>query len=215
MVAETQEATLSKIFATPLIEARPAAAQPLVEPLRQAILARRASHPGIARSNILGWHSDTMMLDWGGEAAGLLARATVETCAAFTHDMGRQPNGEPRFEFGMDMWANISPAGASNQMHAHPSSLWSAVFYVDDGGDSQGGELVLLDPRFPMNRMMASDVALGERPADGAPLSQIHIQPEAGKMVIFPSWLMHAVRPHSGPGERISIAMNLPVRQVA
>lgn len=208
-------ATLSGVFATPVIEAKPDAAQGLIAPLKAAILARRNSHPGIARSNILGWHSDTMMLDWAGDPAGLLARTVVETCAGFTHDMGRRPGGEPRFEFGMDMWANISPAGASNQMHAHPSSLWSAVFYIDDGGDPDSGELVLLDPRFPMNRMTASDVALGERPAEGAPLSQVHLKPEPGKLVIFPSWLMHAVRPHSGPGERISIAMNLPVRQVA
>ena len=208
-------ATLSAIFATPLIEAKPGDSQALIAPLRQAILARRASHPGIARSNILGWHSDTQMLDWGGEATALLARTAIETCARFTHDMGRRPDGEPRFEFGMDMWANISPADASNQMHAHPSSLWSAVFYVDDGGDPDGGELVMLDPRFPMNRMTAGDVALGDRPADGAPLSQVHIRPEAGKLVIFPSWLMHAVRPHKGAGERISIAMNIPVRQVA
>jgi hypothetical protein len=30
-------------------------------------------------------------------------------------------------------------------------------------------------------------------------------------MVLFPAWLVHAVRPYSGPGKRISIAFNLSV----
>jgi uncharacterized protein (TIGR02466 family) len=37
------------------------------------------------------------------------------------------------------------------------------------------------------------------------------VTPEAGKMVIFPAWLMHGVRPYRGTAERISIAFNLAV----
>ena len=33
--------------------------------------------------------------------------------------------------------------------------------------------------------------------------------PKAGKLVMFPSWLMHQVRPYKGSAVRISIAMNL------
>lgn len=206
---------LRQLFATPVIEAWPDDLAGQVSALREAILARRDSHPGgSSRSNILGWHSDSQMLEWAGMPAQQLARATLETCSGYTHDMGKAPGGPSRFEFGMEMWANVSPAGASNQMHAHPGSFWSAVFYVDDGGDGEGGALVLLDPRFPTNRITAPDIAIGERPEAGQPLSQVLIRPEIGKLVVFPSWLMHAVRPHSGPRERISIAMNVLVRQV-
>ena len=37
------------------------------------------------------------------------------------------------------------------------------------------------------------------------------VTPEAGKMVIFPAWMMHGVRPYRGTAERISIAFNLAV----
>jgi hypothetical protein len=33
--------------------------------------------------------------------------------------------------------------------------------------------------------------------------------PEPGKLIAFPSWLMHSVQPHNGPRERISIAINI------
>jgi uncharacterized protein (TIGR02466 family) len=108
----------------------------------------------------------------------------------------------------MEMWANVSPAGASNQMHSHPGSFWSASFYVDDGGDGEDGFFVAQDPRFPMIRMVAPDLVFTDETGEKQ-MSQFRVRPEPGKLVIFPSWLMHAVRPHKGPGERISVAMNV------
>ncbi len=37
------------------------------------------------------------------------------------------------------------------------------------------------------------------------------IRPVAGMLVMFPSWLSHGVRPYTGSGMRISIAMNLTI----
>jgi uncharacterized protein (TIGR02466 family) len=37
------------------------------------------------------------------------------------------------------------------------------------------------------------------------------IYPRAGQLVLFPSWLSHAVRPYHGDRERISIAFNFSV----
>ena len=35
------------------------------------------------------------------------------------------------------------------------------------------------------------------------------VRPQTGLIVMFPSWLQHAVRPFYGSGTRISIAINL------
>ena len=35
------------------------------------------------------------------------------------------------------------------------------------------------------------------------------LRPRAGRLVMFPAWLMHQVRPYHGNAERISIAFNL------
>ena len=42
--------------------------------------------------------------------------------------------------------------------------------------------------------------------------AQLQITPQAGTMLMFPSWLHHWVRPFQGTGERISIAFNVRVR---
>lgn len=213
-----QEAAIEKpgiraIFPTYLMETRVKDSLALSAALKTAIAARRAADPGIDRSNIGGWHSDTEMLQWGGEAAKRLALATLQLCGAYTHDRGLRGTA-PRFEMGLEMWANVSPPGASNQTHAHPGCVWSAVYYVDDGGDREGGKLVLHDPRFPMNRMAAPDLVFA---ADGQMEEmRVEIAPEPGKLVVFPSWLLHSVTPQRGARDRISIALNvmaIPVRK--
>lgn len=201
------EPSVRLLFATPLIELFWGGAS-AVEALAAAVSARRSASPGVDRSNLGGWHSDTEMLKWGGPVAKDLALKTLETCAAFTTDLALLAGGAPRYEFGLEMWANASPAGATNAMHAHPGAQWSAVYYLDDGGDAEEGALSLLDPRYPMNRAHASDLAFV--PPGGAPEeTSVKVRPEAGKLVIFPAWLMHAVRPHRGARDRISVAMNV------
>lgn len=174
--------------------------------LMDVIQKNRAQSPGLARSNILGWHSDTEMLRWGGEPAKTLGLAMLQTCGQRTDDVGMKA-GQPRYEMHMEMWANISPTHASNQMHCHPGCIWSGVYYVDDGGD-RSSKLVLLDSNYPTNRMYAPDLQFVGPGGERFPVRH-EVEPAPGRMVIFPSWLNHAVKPNKGPRERVSIAMNV------
>ena len=180
--------------------------------LREAIEAEQARDAaGITISNINGWHSNTQMIDWGGEAARALAHKAMEIANEHTLDV-RSPD-DSRFGWVPEMWANVSGKGAANQYHYHPGSYWSLVAYVDDGyrgsdDPALGGELQLSDPRMPMVRMTAPDLRM--RDAGGKPQqNEIAIRPRTGMIVMFPSWLQHAVRPFHGEGPRISIAINL------
>ena len=82
---------------------------------------------------------------------------------------------------------------------------------MDAGGadaEDRGGELLLEDPRYPMAYSTVPDLLV--RGVDGEPMrSEIAIRPEAGMLVLFPSWLRHSVRPHGGDRERVSVAINL------
>jgi len=183
--------------------------------LRDAIVDRQKQNPGVTKSNLLGWQSDLEMLRWGGEAARLLASHIVERCKNLTVDR----RGEGLLRWYPEMWANVSRAGASNQTHAHPGAYWSAVYYVDDGYQGSadkrlGGELVFVDPRFPMVRMRTPDLRpLG---TDGEPQHhEVWFRPRTGMLVMFPSWLQHSVRPYLGNGTRISIAVNVSLTRLA
>lgn len=212
-VVPFERPVIRAIFPTNILETRLRDAGPLNAALKRIILDRKASDAGISRSNILGWHSDTEMLRWGGEPVRTLGLAALQLCGAYTHDRGLGGGGAPRFEMGLECWANVSPPGASNQVHAHPGCVWSVVYYVDDGGDPAGGPLVLHDPRYPMNRMTAPDLVFA---ADGvAEEMKFEFEPTPGKLIAFPSWLLHGVKPHNGTRDRISIALNImaiPVR---
>ena len=179
--------------------------------LRETILARQGQDQGIQVSNVGGWHSDTQMLRWGGEAAARLLERIVADADRFTVDV--RSEGKPRYRWFPEMWANVSPPGAANQYHTHPGCFWSAVYYVDDGyggsaDETLGGELILLDPRMPGVAMNAPDLRF-RRPGQRPEQREKYMRPATGRIVIFPSWLSHAVRPYKGGDLRISIAVNL------
>lgn len=204
------------LFATPIVIDRLQSAE-MITALRDLIMAERDRDAGgVQVSNIGGWHSNTKMIDWGGEVARSLALKAIEMADASMVNFGA---GHGR-EYGWvpEMWANVSNRGHANQYHTHPGSFWSAVAYIDDGyqGDADpklGGELQLLDPRMPMVRMTALDLRL----KDASGKAQNHepmVRPATGLIVMFPSWLQHSVRVFHGKGTRISVAINLiPTRK--
>lgn len=202
------------LFTTPVLtELWPGVAQ-WNQALFDAIVARREEHPSVSLSNVHGWQSSTDMLEWGGEPAQRLGDHVLAWCDQHTVDV-RQTDRR-RFEWLPEMWANINERGASNQTHCHPGSQWSAVYYVADGyggldDPSLGGELVFLDPRFPMVRMRDPDLRV-HRPDGSSDHQETWIRPATGQLVMFPAWLMHSVRPYHGDGLRISVAINISSR---
>jgi uncharacterized protein (TIGR02466 family) len=203
------------LFASPVLAEVWPGARMYNAALRSAIASRQMGGSGVARSNIHGWQSDIDMLRWGGEAAHHLVEHVLDRCRQVTADL----RGGGNIRWYPEMWANVSQTGASNQTHAHPGSFWSAVYYIDDGyagsaDKALGGELTFLDPRFPMVRMRAPD--LRARGTDGeTEHHEVWLRPQSGLLVMFPSWLQHAVRPYRGNGRRISIAINVSLTRLA
>lgn len=197
------------LFETPLMVAQPDRDGELRAALATVIAARRATHPGIARSNEGGWHSDTSMTQWGGAPARRLAEMAIGVARQMSNFEGA---AQADFDWRASLWANVSPPGALHHLHAHPGNDWAAVFYVATGaiGDEAAGALYLEDPRFPISQMRTP--ALRMRGGDGkSQFSQIELKPRAGDLIVFPAWLRHGVRTHRGSGERISVAINIAI----
>jgi uncharacterized protein (TIGR02466 family) len=200
--------TLLNLFATPLVIATLPDAEALNAELKRIILAREAASESVQRSNHGGWQSSWDLHQWGGapmQQVLAFGRTIVEE---MTVDRAGQRHA---LAWRINSWANVNRQGHGNQFHTHPGALWSASYYVDDGGvsadPSLGGEFEIQDPRGVAPVMYAPYLTFPG--PDGAALGEAQrLPPRTGMFVVFPSWLSHGVRPYRGTRERISIAIN-------
>ena len=207
----------TRLFATPLVLFDVPDAAALNLDLRRVIAQREQSHPSVKKTNIGGWQSSPDMDRWGGAPALKLLAFGRNLANRSTADREGNAGGGPHpgyfaVTWGANMWANVNRSGQRNEFHSHPGAFWSGVYYVDDGGidadPSLGGELELMDPRGPVPLMNAPHLGFA-MPGGLTAGTTEKLRPKAGRMVMFPSWLMHQVRPYRGSAERISIAFNL------
>lgn len=199
------------VFETPVAYCRLNNSESLLTDLNQVIRERMTQDAGLNRSNIGGWHSGTNMMQWGGPAALKLAESAIGIAKRLTHF---EEASVESFDWLVKMWANVTPAGGLNHLHAHPGNIWAAVLYLDMGGEESedvGGAFYVEDPRFPMIAMRNTSTRLIS--SDGKPQTyEMEFKLTRGNLLVFPAWLRHGVRPHTGSRERISIAMNIDIR---
>jgi len=170
--------------------------------LKQTILEREKAQPGLNNSNVGGWHSGRDFSAWGGPALAELLNTAKGFANQITLDRkGRRSH--PAWE--VECWANINRRGHANKRHSHPGCFLSGTYYVDVGAiglkADSGGRFRFHDPRAAASVMTPATVVGKD--------SKPEIHPEAGMMILFPSWMPHSVEHYAGPGTRISIAFNL------
>ena len=205
------------LFATPLVILNVPDAAALNVELRQVIVQREQSHPSTQHSNLGGWQSSWDMDRWGGAPAIKLMAVARSLANRVTTDRKGNPGSGPHpgyfaVTWHGNMWANVNRSGHANEFHSHPGAYWSGVYYVDDGGIAEdaslGGELEFMDPRGPLPAVTAPHLAVAMAGGLSAGATE-RVPPKAGRLVMFPGWMMHQVRPYRGTAERISIAFNL------
>jgi len=148
-----------------------------------------------------GWHSS---LDFLSRDVAPIQQLR-ERLWGFTHDLLQQfSQTEQKPVFSIEGWANILRHGQYHSVHSHPNATWSGVYYVSGNEDVEdqpfSGRLELLDPRPSASLNYADSSTLYGR---------FLLNPQAGQMFVFPSWMQHQVHPCFGNKERISIAFNV------
>lgn len=101
-----------------------------------------------------------------------------------------------------DCWVNIMPQQVVHSLHLHPLATISGTYYVQTPKGCAG--IKFEDPR--LDRFMAAPPRRTDARADMQPWSIVTA--EAGKVVLFESWLRHEVTPNLVKTERISISFN-------
>lgn len=202
-MAGLESAEFVNLFASPFLAYTWPDSDELNKDLRLKILAHERDDPkrGQSKSNVGGWHSETGQLPFCGASGKLL----IERMIAFTNEAtARTLAGRacPPFTWTLEAWANVNRVGDFNRSHIHGMSTWSGTYYVDDGDppaeEEFGTALEITDPCAQRSTTFF--------PAVLPP--GIFIRPQAGLMVLFPSYIPHMVMPHRGKRPRISIAFN-------
>ena len=172
--------------------------------LKAAILEKEKTADGIQVSNAGGYHTDWDFFTWNIPAGNALLERVKELTSHMAKIQGMAENSEVRLN--MTGWANIIRNGNYNVVHRHPNCMWSGVYYVstgtlDEDSLTESSRLEFQDPRPGANMITAP----------GLPIEKYQVEPEEGKMIMFPSYLMHFVHPFEGKGVRISIAFNVMI----
>jgi len=164
--------------------------------LAQDIINWSNQDPGVAKTNVKGWHSTTDMA-LKPEYQPLVNELMIMSKDVFKEEwLDREP------VLG-NMWANINPKEGSNQPHIHPNSLFSGVYYVKS--NPQAGRLKIYDPRPGIQMVMPIR-------KEGQPPKHLwrdaNLDPVTGRLIMFPAWLWHAVEPNQSDELRISVSFN-------
>jgi uncharacterized protein (TIGR02466 family) len=101
-----------------------------------------------------------------------------------------------------DCWVNIMPRHAVHGLHLHPTSTISGTYYVKTPKGSSS--LKLEDPR--LSKFMGAPPRKAE--AKDANRTFVHYPAEAGKVILFESWLRHEVSASRIDAERVSVSFN-------
>jgi len=201
-------AEIRSYFATPVVVATLPDAEALNLELKRIILEHERQEEGVQHSNLGGWQSSWDFEGWGGAAAKRLLEAARELAVRMTSDRAGRA---VRIAWKSNAWANVNRKGHGNEFHTHPGAYWSGTYYVDDGGigddHALGGEFEIQDPRGVAPAMYAPHLGFAVPGGQSAGASEL-IFPKTGQLILFPSWLQHAVRPYRGERVRISVAFN-------
>ena len=194
-------------FATQIYYTDLANSSSLNAQLKMGIRAWRQRDPeGTVRSNVAqagAWHSATDMHT--REEFNPLILDIFEMVQSIYDDLGYDSDYEAVCD---SMWANINSRHAYNRHHTHPHALWSGVYYVQSPDDC--GLLYFTDPR-PQTQVLTPYYDLNKRHANT--WNEVFYQPQEGRLIVFPAWLVHAVHPNLSTeegeaGERISVSFN-------
>lgn len=192
-------------FPTPILVRHWPDSAALNRDLQALVLEKERAIASVGRSNFGGWHSDEDLFEWGGPAIAELQRRVAEACQEITARACGEAVQGLQAAMRMTGWANLARDGGYNGLHNHPDCTWSGAYYVTLGerttADPHNGIIEFPDPR-------GMGVNWAQLP--GQPFgTQLQINPQAGTMVVFPSWMGHWVHPFRGTGERISLAFNV------
>ncbi len=157
---------------------------------------------GNAHSNKGGWHSPNFDLVNEGPPINFINKFKDFLKHIISSDMGWEyiPNKQRI----VAMWAIINKKNSFNVMHNHQNCYLSASYYVRKPEDS--GDITFFDPKEAKTYRFPKIEKYTEYSA-----GTVTIKPEEGDLLIFPSYLYHAVGENLSDDNRVVLSFNVDI----
>jgi uncharacterized protein (TIGR02466 family) len=131
-------------------------------------------------------------------AFAVLAKLLTRHAVSFAEECAFDLRHKPKLD---SLWVNLL-RGGHHSAHIHPHSIISGTLYVE--APAGCGKIRFEDPRLP--QMMAAPMRAKDAPEELQAF--VSVEPRAGLVLLWESWLRHEVLPASGRSERLSISFN-------
>lgn len=192
---------LTMAFASPILRIPFPEAEQLNPVLIEEAKALREQSNGILRSNRQGWHSNTDLMSRSEPGLSKLSRFIKMAINTATKTISPNFSFE-QYHLRTEGWININPRNGYNMPHRHTGFMWSGCYYVTvpQANTDFGGCIEFLSPNLvPGEYALLNADCFKER---------VTMRPNAGDLLLFPSYLMHWVFPNDADTDRITIAFN-------
>lgn len=187
------------------------------EALARVALDERERGRGMRVSNIGGYHgAPDVLARRDDDCARALRRAVEEACGVVWDEnrgdvkrvMIKRIMGAGDPVSVSTSWVNVCESSHGHGLHNHVNAVWSGVFYASTGKTSESDEN-LDEPGDLLIRVTAGGFDASAKVPSGY-CHYTRVKPKVGRLVVFPSWVLHGVLASKGTDSmpRISYAFN-------
>lgn len=182
---------LDHIFTTPVMRDMTGLTPAQRMEICEYLLSLRAAAPGESLANRGGWHSSRNLFAPEYRQFPAMREAITQALFRYFTDVFGCRN---ELQLAVNGWTVINRAGDYNVPHNHASNLLSGALYLSVPAGMKGGTINFQDPRLNLN---AHDTPGMQRQQVRPPWmgSRYTVKPNAGEIIVFPSWLNHWVDP--------------------
>ena len=172
------------------------------ELLNYILELQKKDKTGNTHSNRGGWHSQNFDIVNEGPPINFINKITNYLKHIIVDEFGWKY--VPNKQRIVAMWAIINKKNSFNVMHNHQNCYLSASYYVRKPEDS--GDITFFDPKEAKTYRFPKIEKYTEYSA-GA----VTIKPEEGDLLIFPSYLYHAVGENLSDDSRVVLSFNVDI----
>ncbi len=188
--------------------------------LLELFAAHRAAHPGPDPAAVSYSSGDDLLARY----TNLHLQTLFALISQAVFDVASSVNASawasmPQARLSMEVvgaWFQVQNRYGFHDIHTHGNCSWSGVYYVQIDETAKRAQHPQLGARNGLTRFYGPSLTLlggAYQDLGNAYLQQAthDVQPQAGTLIVFPSWLNHKALPYDGEQDRIIVSFNAQV----